>query len=44
MRRAVRVAGAIIVLSVVAACDKCGNFNINGPWNQKVCTDTKPRP
>ena len=43
MRRAVRLVGAVALLSLVAACDKCGNFNINGPWN-KVCTDTKPRP
>jgi predicted small lipoprotein YifL len=42
MRKAVRWVGAMLVLSVVAGCDKCGNFNMNGPWN-KVCADTKPR-
>ncbi len=43
MRRAVRIATAVALLSLVAACDKCGNVNINGPWNAKVCNDAKPR-
>jgi len=42
MRRAARLVGLLTLLSLVAACDKCGNFNMNGPW-KKVCADTKPR-
>lgn len=44
MTRAVHFASAFALLALVAGCDKCGNFNLNGPWGAKVCSEAKPQP
>lgn len=45
MRRAIRLAGAIALTLALAACDKCGDFNINLPkfGDAKTCTNQSPQ-
>ncbi|MBM6594516.1 hypothetical protein [Microvirga pudoricolor] len=45
LKRAIRVMGAIAITLTVAACDKCGDFNINMPKFEgtKSCTNQTPR-
>jgi hypothetical protein len=45
MRRAIRIAGAIALTLMVAACDKCGDFNINLPkfGDAKACSSQNPQ-
>ena len=44
-RRAIRMASAIALTLLVAACDKCGDFNINLPnfGGAKTCTHQSPQ-
>ena len=44
MKRIAGIASTIALMLLVAACDKCGNFNINVPGGSyKTCTDVKPQ-
>jgi hypothetical protein len=38
MGRILRVAAAAAIVMAVAACDKCGNININVPGAAKACS------
>ena len=43
-RIAVRIAAAMSLVLLVAACDKCGNVTINVPgMGPKACSDGGPR-
>jgi len=45
-RAAPRILGALALLLLVAACDKCGEFKINNPFEvtpPKACVDNTPR-
>ena len=44
-RTALRLASALGLMLVLAACDKCGDLNINVPGAAapKACSDAKPR-
>jgi hypothetical protein len=44
MKRTVRIASTIMLLLFVAACDKCGNIQINVPGGTyRACTDANPQ-
>jgi hypothetical protein len=44
MKRIVGIASTIALMLLVAACDKCGNFEINVPGGTyRACTDAKPQ-
>jgi hypothetical protein len=44
MKRIVGIASTVVLMLFVAACDKCGNFNINLPGGtSRACTDVKPQ-
>lgn len=43
-RTAPRILGALALLLLVTACDKCGEFKINNPFREpKTCADNTPR-
>jgi hypothetical protein len=41
-RIAPRLLGSLALLLFVGACDKCGDFKINNPFDPKVCADIRP--
>ena len=43
MRCLIRLAGALALALTVAACDKCGDFNINVPKIPGACTPQSPQ-
>ena len=44
MKRIVGIASTIVLMLFVAACDKCGNFEINVPGGTyRACSDAKPQ-